>query len=1181
MALSESQKANLRDLDLMEGTGIFANNTRVKSVDCPVVVIGLGGLGSRTVNELKRQIKKRVDKEENSIRLLAIDSANSDLDDLKNLSKDEKISLYDAAIPSMIATQAAIPEYIKQWLNPDCSLTGIGGEGCGQIRQRGRFVLSVPPVYKKLRQRITNVILSAKDAAPMGKIAVFFIAGISGGTGSGTFIDMAYLTQDILQTEIGLPTRHDYKMSAYIYLPDVQFNCGAQREALQRNGYAALKELDYFYNLEKVNGVYQWPFVEGHAKDKNHNIYDLCTLVSSIASGGVIGKEGETMAVNVTVESLLSIITDAELQKGDGSPEQIMTSYFDNNEAAIDTWLMSPLASDTNQFPRSSNYCYNIIGYGTAKIPVDAIMSYIALNMYTNLLDEFHNMNDLTDNYINKIMNASGLGDVYQLINAVKGRAQCSYNPAQLPDYKDIRHVNDLYRGWRDGAHHFYATAKNAPQMMKAINSVAIDIQKRLESQLNAAFDAKGPYFVVNAITATGSSHGVEGIRRRLDRLVNQLTDEYNNRVNRCKSVDQLFGAIDGQAANVAKGEEGNFIRMAKNTIEMFTVDMFIITQMIERVRGIAVALVEENNKVFDVYTEVLDYIKNVLSKNSDLVVDTKKTKGRDGGVTYSLDVVNLDAEQEKGKKLKACLDSFLTPDFLNKFSEAFRALIRDPNNRPAFTDSTEKFDATLLIQELFENLLGQFYNEAVERFLIAYYSPSKDMDKISKLDAVMANPEEKKANLEIAANAICRALQHSAKPLCGIIGGAIEVFTPAKRYMCCPEVLYDIFRSKAEPYFPGISVCKRENAFSIDVVTSHIGIPLSRVFGMNEADIAYDHAVEGNFAGLHIDESAASDFRELPAPFSYETWKMVQGEHKSKLEIGNIKRVSDIVDTLQSWNLLTDKTVGSSTKLYVRNVFTTPIDREILEKFITSVNESVTQETDAAEFIADFLVTQGIRPEDKEVSIDEAGLPSTLANAKLIVRKNMVLYRQLKKFVVEYKKLYPVVIDRIKKLGDADRGAIEFERNITDFANYIRAEFIKFNPKFKRWDYTDGKLEKPLYLYGTAQPFEKTYNAYFAYIAFITKISSDVREYLNSLVEEMMQAGEIMFDMPEELEKAVNKLFTAESGDYALNRELNRKGVNQKSKMYEDAFSIPLPAHNDNYDVLINFYNTLKVNFE
>ncbi len=1191
MALNETQKQNLKRLDVMEGTGIFTNNTKVDSVDQPTVIISLGGLGGKTLNKLKNQIKRRVNKDGNSIRLLAIDSAESDMEQLMsygNLTKDEVLSLYDPTIPAMAAKKETIPTFIQEWLNDDFTPT-ITGQGCGGIRQNGRFILSVPAVYNKVRNKVKEVILSAKEAAPLGRINVIFVAGISGGTGSGTFIDMAYLVQDVLKTDIGMATKSSYNMSAYLYMPDVQFGNGANVDALKRNGYAALKELDYFYNLNKVDGVYVWPFAEGSIKNSNSNIYDFCTLVSSYAAGGIVGKDAEEMAINVTVESLMAIITNAELTDKNGQPQQILTSFLDNYETNIEEWMIAGNGSQVELFPRSTNYRYNVIGYGTAKIPVDAIMSYIALKMYENMLDEYHNMNSLNADYISRVMTAAGVGDMDTIINAVKEHAQCAYRPAELPTGGEIHGVKNAYKSWRNRAIEHYITFKNTQPFSRAIDKVTANIINSFDTKLNATFGEQGPYFVSKSITASFAADGVDGILRKLDALIKAMAEEYDYRIERCNTTDRLIAALDQKAADVPailgivkQEDRDSYLYMAKSTIEKFTIEMEILSRMQEKLVEVRNFLVDSNNKVFDVYTNVLDHIKGILAKNSDLVVKSNRTTNSSGGETYSLDVVNLDAAQENGRRLKTCLDSFLTPEFLAKFKATFEELLRAPENRPAFTDTTDKFNATHLIQKLFDDLLGAFYREAVERFLIVYYSKSQDMDNISKLDSIMNDSQEKREALMLAANAICKELQHNAKPLCQIIGGAIEQFAEPQKYMCCPSVLYEVFAEVAPSYFPnGIKLCKRDNAFSIDVVTSHIGIPLAKIHGINDADVAYDQAISSAVRGLHLDENKKSDFKKLPAPFIREAWGWVVGEHKSNVETNNIFDVEKLTAKLLEYGLVVTDTDadGKSKDARVKSYFEAELPENVIAMFKDRAKYEVNPMTVNADYINAFLVASGVTVSQLPIKINEKGLLSSLENLNIIVRKNVILYRKLETFVAKYEVLNAIV--------EEHKGGIQeeviFNNNVTAFTNLIKTGLITYNPNFRCWNYFDGIMEKPLYNFGMRGPFEVTYNLFFVFAEYVLKFDDRLKESLNALVMERVNNQQVNFMMPAEIKADIDKLFTPglpNTATYLLDREMNRVGINQNGAMHTAEFAIPLPQHDDTFDALRKFYNAIKSNF-
>ena len=873
MSLNEIQINNLSKLDVAEGGGIFRDSIKVAADDQATVIIGLGGLGCKTLDKLKGQIKSRVNKENNSIRLLAIDSADSDLEQLAshgNLTKDEVLSLYDPEIPAMMAAKP-IPDFMRSWLNADFIPT-VSGYGCNAIRQTGRFILSVPAVYNKVRNRVKELILEAWDTALMREINIIFIAGVSGGTGGGTFIDMAYLVQDVLKSDIGA-TRLGYIMSAFLYMPDVQFGSGANIDMLNINGYASLKELDYYMNMHRYDGVYEWPFVEGKIKNTKDKIFDFCTLVSpQYAAGGIVGKDAEKMAINVTVDSLMTLITNAEIVGRNGQNLQMLMSFGHAcDPRRIEDWMDAGNGANIALFPRNVNYAYNVISYGTAKIPADEIMSYIALKMYENVLDEYHDMDDLNDDYISRLMWSVGAGDIEAIIYAVKDCSQCSYNPAELPPGGDIHLVKGSYVNWRDSTIEHYITYKNTQPFSKAIDRITKNIISSLDTKLDAAFGEKGPYFVSKLITATYEDDGADGILRKIDALIKVMSDEYDARIERCSTTDKLIAVLDQKAAEVPTilgivraDDRYNYLYMSKATIERYTVEMEILARMRDKLYEVKDFLTDKNNKVYDVYTGVLDHIKDILAKNCESVLKSNRV------AAYSFDAVNLDSSQTYGSRLKACLDTLLTPAFLAKFKDDFEEILRDPNNRPAFTDSTDKFDAAKLIQKLFDWLLDGFYQGAVERFLIASYFyliiPNMDIDM---LDSIMDDEAQKRPALQAAAHAIYieLELQHNViKPLCQIDGAEIGQFADPIKFMCCPSVLYDAFSAM---YLPNeATLCKRDNAFSVDVITCYPGIPLTKIRGISDAADAYERAISSNIKGLHLNENPASDFRAFPEPF-------------------------------------------------------------------------------------------------------------------------------------------------------------------------------------------------------------------------------------------------------------------------------------------------------------------------
>ena len=394
--------------------------------------------------------------------------------------------------------------------------------------------------------------------------------------------------------------------------------------------------------------------------------------------------------------------------------------------------------------------------------------------------------------------------------------------------------------------------------------------------------------------------------------------------------------------------------------------------------------------------------------------------------------------------------------------------------------------------------------------------------------------------------------------------------------------MLYDIFSEVSPAYFPnGIKICKRENAFSIDVVTSHIGIPLTKIHGINDADVAYDEAISNNVMGLHLDENVTSDFKMLPAPFIKEAWNWVVGEHKSNIESNNIATVEKLAKKLDEYGLIiTDTDVaGNSINARVRNYF----EIELTDMQISSLKDrakyDVNPYTVNADYINGFLVTSGVPVMEAPIKINEKGLLSSKENVSIIIRKNINLYRKLSVFIEKYEKLNEIV-ESVK--GSAG-GEVTFNNTLTAFTNLIKAGLITYNSSFRCWNYYDGTMDKPLYNFGMKGPFERTYNLFFVYAEYVLKIDDRMKEALNALVMERFNNQQVNFMMPDAIKADIDKLFAPgapETATYLLDRELNRVGVNQQASVLNAEFGIPLPLHNDRFEVLMKFYNAVRANF-
>ncbi len=120
--------------------------------------------------------------------------------------------------------------------------------GAGQVRSNGRYSVyfNQNAIIDAVRNKITDITNmeiidnSRFEAKGMG-IEINFVFSIAGGTGSGSFVDVAYLVKDALAGHEEITT------IGFLVLPDV-FNAmqqGISMENTKPNGFGALMDLDY------------------------------------------------------------------------------------------------------------------------------------------------------------------------------------------------------------------------------------------------------------------------------------------------------------------------------------------------------------------------------------------------------------------------------------------------------------------------------------------------------------------------------------------------------------------------------------------------------------------------------------------------------------------------------------------------------------------------------------------------------------------------------------------------------------------------------------------------------------------------------------------------------------------------------------------------------------------------
>jgi len=208
----------------------------------PTLLVGLGGIGSRIVDEIYGMIPG----EERS--LVAIHAFDTDVNDISKLqslgdrvtqtSRNGRVGDYLNATDKTVLEwfPHEFPEIKKKTLT----------DGAGQIRSVSRLAFRAAieiGAMVRLEEQVRNLLL-ARPTDLRTSFRVMIVSSIAGGTGSGLFLQMALYLQDLLEKKFHIP---DVVVRGAFVLPDILIRTGMlpveQHDNVRANAYASMKEL--------------------------------------------------------------------------------------------------------------------------------------------------------------------------------------------------------------------------------------------------------------------------------------------------------------------------------------------------------------------------------------------------------------------------------------------------------------------------------------------------------------------------------------------------------------------------------------------------------------------------------------------------------------------------------------------------------------------------------------------------------------------------------------------------------------------------------------------------------------------------------------------------------------------------------------------------------------------------
>jgi len=238
----------------------------------PTIVIAVGGSGKKTATHLRRMFFEKYGSTSLPIvEFLYFDTDTGDLtggefDQLYNFSTQDTVNAtinkleFDRIMDNLEGLHPHINSWFARNKVADACPGGVTN-GAKQIRPLGKlsFFLKYDEFCTKLEAKMRAVCSEPAQKAARNLLAerginpqfdsdfeIVIIGSIAGGTGSGCFIDVAFAAKELARRQL----QSEPVVSGILYLPGAfdGLVVGQEREKMYANGYAALKELNYYLN---------------------------------------------------------------------------------------------------------------------------------------------------------------------------------------------------------------------------------------------------------------------------------------------------------------------------------------------------------------------------------------------------------------------------------------------------------------------------------------------------------------------------------------------------------------------------------------------------------------------------------------------------------------------------------------------------------------------------------------------------------------------------------------------------------------------------------------------------------------------------------------------------------------------------------------------------------------------
>lgn len=856
------QKKKLKaSMDYDGGGRLSTVANKSNALDAPILIVGLGGTGFDAVLAAKKLIYDTLNCEKagdvftdkpRNIEYLVIDTDQDDetksLQGVSLNKSNKELQIYTCQdVAGIIKNPDRLPSSIRSWLNTDITNEQVIN-GAGGVRQLGRLMLmqNIQAATEIIEEKIRRAAGTYNNSTPL---YVFLFAGICGGTGSGTFLDVPYIIRSVAGK---LDSMRPVNITGVLFMPDV--NCskpgigGVNQAALKKNGYAALKELEYLMNAPKMGDKFMQEYGL-YSVGMNHAAaaapYDTCMLMSVKDSQGVIqtGNSYEYV-INVAAETVLNFVASEPANIAGGNTFAI--NSFLSNE--INNRITYKALLGKNRRPVS--YAYSIAGASSAVLPLDDIMSYMTYLAFKKI-DKFWNRRPV-DGEIEKVLEYFGLDQKNQEMQLL----------SNLPRIQNLdRHTFALIKQMPD----IITTDFRAvyTRQMEYINHTAGKMVEQMEARIqeqnnmiNNLFKnlEYGPIYAQQCLYTTS---GQLSVTKALDTMAQRFMSSRptGNQIDAAaRQADMALNNLMSSTPILPGTKEklrSAYIKALENQYQM-KITAYAYEKLADICNAYRNSFIIKNNEIYDSVAELLTTLVELFQKYASIKTQTTIDADASGGQTMSWSLVNtpkfieaLEKRMSVDDNLNVDLDSFIRGFYQYLFDNAD---IWSGERKEDVVQSLNRF-----ISEAFANIL----NKSMDYYL-EFYAVSQGKNLASYCEEIV-NKLYSRANIMFpTSNSFAVPVPQPGYSFASIPNNAQQVIKCMKHKVNKESIVKQ----------SGIL----ERIFMMNFLSA---TPLSFYADIQDCYETYDR-LSKNSPGLHLFEknkSSDMDWRELPSPYPESEW--------------------------------------------------------------------------------------------------------------------------------------------------------------------------------------------------------------------------------------------------------------------------------------------------------------------